>query len=105
MSRIYWLAVLLAVFWAALLALNKWLDLEEKGAEIGPGMMLWRTNWGIELLDKIAGISKRSWLVFGIAGAFIGVFLMIKIFLLKLVKVPRKSWWKKVLMLNLELAP
>ncbi len=81
MSRIYWLAVLLAVFWAALLALNKWLDLEEKGAEIGPGMMLWRTNWGIELLDKIAGISKRSWLVFGIAGAFIGVFLMIKIFL------------------------
>lgn len=80
MSRIYWLVIFLAVFWAVLLALNKWLDLEERGAEIGPGMMLWRTNWGIELLDKIASISKRTWLIFGISGAFIGVFLMIRTF-------------------------
>ncbi len=80
MSRIYWLLIILAGFWAVLLALNKWLDLEERGAEIGPGMMIWRTNWGIELLDKIANLSKRTWLVFGISGAIIGVFLMTRTF-------------------------
>lgn len=76
MSTLYWIVLILVPFWAIILLLDRIYDLESRGAEVGPGILMWRTGWGIDLLDRIAKISKKTWKYFGIVGAILGTYLM-----------------------------
>lgn len=80
MSELYWILVFLAVFWGVLLLLDKQYDLESRGAEVGPGMLMWRTQRGIGFLDRVASVSNTGWKIFGLSGVVLGVYFMVRVF-------------------------
>lgn len=80
MNELYWIVIILVPLWAIILLLDWLYDLESRGAEIAPGVLMWRTGWGIDLLDRIAKVSKRTWKFFGIIGAILGTYLMWRTF-------------------------
>lgn len=80
MNVIQWALLLVVLVWIVILYLDRFYDLKSRGAEVSPGMLLWRTKRGIGLLDRIMNVSRRTWKIFGFAGVGLGLFLMGRIF-------------------------
>lgn len=80
MNTILLVLLVIILVWIIILQLDQIYDLESFGAEVSPGMLLWRTRRGVGLLDRIANISKKGWKIFGFVGVGIGIVLMGSIF-------------------------
>lgn len=83
LSTVWWLLVILAALaalWTIILLANRRYDLKKRGFAISPGLIMWRTKWGLHFIDRVARVSKRGWRAYGTVAAAVGIFLMVFIF-------------------------
>lgn len=81
MDVILWILGFIIALWAIILLLDRYFDLKSRGLEAGPGVLIWRTKYGLGLLDRVANSSRKFWKIFGIVGAALGSVFMILVFL------------------------
>lgn len=81
MFTIVTILILIVLLWAAILQLDRLYDLESRGIEVSPGVIMWRTRRGIGLLDRINDASRNLWKVFGALSGILGSVFMVIIFL------------------------
>ncbi|KXB04279.1 hypothetical protein AKJ48_03200 [candidate division MSBL1 archaeon SCGC-AAA261O19] len=72
--------ILITGVWAIILLVDRYFDLESHGLDVGPGILLWRTKYGLNALDRISGAWSGGWRFFGIFGMGVGVIFMIAVF-------------------------
>ncbi|MBS3815595.1 MAG: site-2 protease family protein [Hadesarchaea archaeon] len=77
MGILFWILTVIVAFWLVVLVIDRYMDLESHGIEIGSITMLWRTKKGLGIIDKISQSSKRLWKAFGILSAVAGIALMV----------------------------
>lgn len=83
MNTIFRLKVFLvgmAIFWALLLLLKRYYDLEKRGISLNPGFLMWRTDKGLGLIDRISKASKRGWKFYSVLSAVLGILIMVLFF-------------------------
>lgn len=67
--------------WAAVCLLKNWFDLRRFGLSVGPGVIFWKTERGLSLLDRVSRKFKRFWRAYGYFSTVVGVGLMVVFFL------------------------
>ena len=78
---IWWALLFVAVFWSVILFANRRYDLKRRGVTVEPGVVMWRTKRGLNLIDRIAKVSEGGWRAFGSVAAVVGIFFMIVMFI------------------------
>jgi len=71
--------------WNAIGLINRWFRLEKHGFTVSPGYMMWRTERGLGLIDRLAGASKKGWVGYGTLAAVAGFLMMGFIFVVLVV--------------------
>lgn len=70
------IVIAIGLLWGFLFLLKRFYDLEEHSISVDPGVLTWRTKYGLGVLDRIAKSSKRFWRIFGRIGAGTSIVLM-----------------------------
>ncbi|MEM2978309.1 MAG: site-2 protease family protein [Candidatus Hadarchaeales archaeon] len=66
----------LGFFWAVFLLLYREWGLKRYGFSLEGGMLLWRTERGLSLIDRAARRRRTGWVRFGEVGVWVGLLLM-----------------------------
>lgn len=66
----------LGFFWAVFLLLYREWGLKRYGFSLEGGMLLWRTERGLSLIDRAARRRRAGWIRFGEVGVWVGLLLM-----------------------------
>lgn len=72
--------IILAAFWGILYLVSRFRDFDSVNLSVYPGVLTWRTEKGINILDRISNKGKRFWNFFGSFSAFAGSAFMLIIF-------------------------
>lgn len=75
------------LFWNAIGLINRWFGLERHGFTVSPGYLMWKTERGLGLIDRIAGCSRRGWIAYGTLAVAAGLVMMVAIFVMLLVNL------------------
>lgn len=70
----------LTCFWGVLYMLSRFRDFESVNLSIHPGVLTWRTEKGIDFLNRISNKGGKFWDIFGSFSAFAGSLFMVAIF-------------------------
>lgn len=72
--------VILAAFWGIVLLANRRYNLKKRGFAISPGVIMWRTKWGLKFINRVAH-AKRFWRTYGTVSVVAGIALMVFVFI------------------------
>jgi len=67
------------LFWDAVGLINRWFNLKKRGFSISPGVVMWRTRRGLNLINRV-GRARRFWRVYGDLAVVVGIILMVFVF-------------------------
>ncbi|MEM0359245.1 MAG: site-2 protease family protein [Candidatus Hadarchaeales archaeon] len=70
----------LGSFWAIFLLFYREGHLKKYGFSLEGGMLLWRTERGLRIIDRVAKKRRKGWIWFGEVGTYVGLFLMFFVF-------------------------
>ena len=76
------LAIALLLFWGFIILAKRRYHLEKRGFAISPGILMWRTKYGLEFIDRVGRSHKRGWRIFGNAATVVGFGLMVFMFVI-----------------------
>ncbi len=80
MNTLILVGISVLAFWILIYILSRIYDFESINLEFNPGVLMWRTERGIGLLDRIAEAKERFWKTMGNISALLGSGLMFAVF-------------------------
>lgn len=68
--------IIIAALWITVYLLNRRFNLKSLGITLSPGVLLWKTKRGLQMLDKIVEKGRRFWKAYGYLSMTVGIALM-----------------------------
>jgi len=69
-----------AAVWVAVILTYRRLSLARRGFTLSPGVLMWRTERGLGLIDRLSRRFRKWWIAYGTAAVLLGTALMFLVF-------------------------